>query len=183
MDKSPELDPTKDGFDHINIYSKAATWLGREASNFARSRIDVPDHGAFESIEGYWYWLLSGCERLRALSGVEAKTVGRQAIKQTPKPRPENFEDLIKIAIREKVKQNPGLQRALRDSTLPFTHYYVMSDRKTGIRRVIDANNHPWLLHEWECIRADLRGEPKPIQKELHDQDSEPKQDDQYDLF
>ena len=183
MDNPPVLEPTRDGFDHINIYSRAATWLGREASNFARSRVEVPNHGVFESIEGYWYWLLSGCDELRTLSGVEAKTVGRQSIKQAPKPRPEDFEDRIKTALREKVKQNQGLQRALRESTLPFTHYYVMSDRRTGSKRVIDANNHPWLLHEWECIRAELRGEPKPEQPVQNSSDSEPKQDDQYDLF
>lgn len=162
MESQLTLNPERDGIDHINIYSRGATWLGREASNFSRCRMVVPDHGTFNSIEGYWYWLLTGYDHLRALTGHDAKKIGRETLKRNPGVRPDDFESRIKTAIREKVRQNLDLSRALADSTLPFTHYYVMTNRHTGQSNVIDANNHPWLIHEWECIRAELRGEPKP---------------------
>lgn len=51
------IDHNKDGIDHINIYSKGRTALGRFLSNFAQAEIETED-GEFASIEGYWYWLL-----------------------------------------------------------------------------------------------------------------------------
>ena len=61
--------PSTDGIDHINIYSKGKTSLGRWLSNFAKSPIETED-GHFDSIEGYWYWywLSSKDDTLRALS-------------------------------------------------------------------------------------------------------------------
>lgn len=165
--------PERDGIDHINIYSKGATWIGREASNFARWRVNLPDHGTFNSIEGYWYWLLTGYDHLRSLVGVDAKKIGKEALKTKPARPPEDFEERIKTAIREKVRQHPDLQKALAASTLPFTHYYVMTDRRNGEKRVIDASKHGWVIHEWECIRAELRGEPKPPSPPDNKQDNE----------
>lgn len=51
------IDYKKDGVDHINIYSKGKTSLGRFLSNFAQADIETED-GNFASIEGYWYWLI-----------------------------------------------------------------------------------------------------------------------------
>jgi len=50
--------PETDGIDHINVYSKAKTDLGKFLSNFTYAKIKTQD-GIFSSIEGYWYWLLS----------------------------------------------------------------------------------------------------------------------------
>lgn len=50
------LDPTKDGIDHINVYSKGKTALGRFLSNFAETDLETKD-GHFASVEAYWYWL------------------------------------------------------------------------------------------------------------------------------
>src|SRR5882724_14111 len=75
------IDPKNDGIDHINIYSKGATELGRALSNFAHSPVKLKD-GNFASLEGYWYWLLSNkdakAEILRKLYGWEAKKAGRE---------------------------------------------------------------------------------------------------------
>jgi len=47
---------TKDGIDHINLYSRGHTELGQYLSNFAYTPIQTED-GRFNSIEAYWYWL------------------------------------------------------------------------------------------------------------------------------
>lgn len=49
--------PVDEGVTHINIYSKAKTELGLLSTNFARTPIDHPEFGHFESLEGLWYWL------------------------------------------------------------------------------------------------------------------------------
>lgn len=42
---------TTDGIDHINIYSKGKTTLGRMLSNFACTPFTHPEDGKFASIE------------------------------------------------------------------------------------------------------------------------------------
>lgn len=54
------MDPKTDGVDHINIYSKGKTWLGRELSNFAPlpQSIEVPIMSLTfncHTVEGIWY--------------------------------------------------------------------------------------------------------------------------------
>lgn len=54
-----------DGVDHINIYSKGKTTLGRCLSNFANLGVDFAlgdleefaDYGKFATLEGLWYYL------------------------------------------------------------------------------------------------------------------------------
>ena len=46
------INPQNDGVDHINIYSKGLTELGRFLSNFEHILITTED-GDFNSIEGY----------------------------------------------------------------------------------------------------------------------------------
>lgn len=146
--------PKADGFTHINIYSKGRTALGRWLSNFAREPIETAD-GPFESIEGYWYWLLTGEERLRVLYGWVAKETGKQLIVDphcpTRIPPPEEvFQDAIKTALWLKAKANPRMCAALCASTLPLAHYYVYGEK------VIDAG-YEWLTAEWETIRRSFR--------------------------
>ena len=50
------LKPENDGIDHINVYSKGKTVLGRALSNFSYSRIRIPFLGTFLSVEAFWYW-------------------------------------------------------------------------------------------------------------------------------
>ena len=120
--------PSQDGLTHINAYSKSSTELGRYLSNFARTQIMLPNHGTFQSIEGYWYWL--GCthpskDRLRHLWGFEAKKVGRElGTTDWPGAQVEDFQDHIKAAIRVKLKQNRLGLEMLVASNLPIVHYY-----------------------------------------------------------
>ena len=50
-------DSTTDGIDHINIYSKGYTKLGRLLSNFTKSEFTHPIYGHFMSVEGFWYYI------------------------------------------------------------------------------------------------------------------------------
>lgn len=146
MSKST-IDPKHDGISHINIYSKGATELGRLLSNFAHTPVALPDHGYFASIEGYWYWLQTGQHHaeLRKLHGFRAKQVGRQLRGPVvPGTLPSfEFEERIKIALRCKIEQHPRIQTLLKESKLPFLHYYVtngrVDDRTPGALWMIDV--------------------------------------------
>ena len=62
--------------EHINIYSKSESKLGRMLSNFYHSPFVLEKDGFFNSVEGYWFWLGTRDERLRKLSGFKAKKLG-----------------------------------------------------------------------------------------------------------
>ena len=44
------IDPKLDGIEHINIYSKGKTELGRLLTNFAQTPFIHPEYGRFESV-------------------------------------------------------------------------------------------------------------------------------------
>lgn len=125
-----KLDPREDGITHINTYSRGSTELGQELSNFAHTPFVHPRFGPFESMEGYWYWLSTGCQHdgLRTMWGFMAKQEGKR-LTQVPC---DNFEELICEGIEHKVRQNPSLARRLAHSTLPLCHYYWYGRAETG---------------------------------------------------
>ena len=115
----------EDGVDHINIWSRAQTQLGRDLSNFAHLPFAVPGYGDFDSMEGYWYWVKTGMQynALRHLSGFAAKKVGKQlAVIPMDETR---FRELITKGIYWKLQCHYFLRSALAWSTLPLTHYYA----------------------------------------------------------
>ncbi len=151
--KNPEFvipfDPANDGKDHINIYSMGATILGRRLTNFSYIPFDHPYYGHFCSMEGFWYYLRNGCvdERLRATSGMSAKTLGRQGDKkQMP-----HFRDDIIGAIYQKIIQNETIHKEFIESTLPFAHYYVFDNK------VKQAVGSDWLVDGFENLRVEMR--------------------------
>jgi hypothetical protein len=148
-----------EGIDHINAYSKSTLLLGRQLSNFERSPVNLPEDGYFESLEAYWYWLHTHDESLRSLHGIEAKTEGQKSRKRHSIPCP-NFEDKFKKAMECKLKQNLAILHALKESSLPITHYYVTYEKG---RKVVEMNySNQWIWHHYECLRAKLKGEPEP---------------------
>jgi hypothetical protein len=121
-----------DGIDHINVYSKGRTELGRFLTNFAYCPI-VTEDGPFNSIEGYWGWLgLSENnpvrEQLRTLYGWQAKKLKDDQYKNGDPGRfDENFEAKIAKAVllkmhTDKAKNILRQNQALLD--LPLEHYY-----------------------------------------------------------
>lgn len=120
--KTSVILPENDGVDHLNIYSRGATHLGRVLSNFSHTPFTHPQYGHFESLEGFWYWLRSGMrhEVLKELWGFEAKREGRLYEKVIC----DNFQEEIKKAIQLKIEQTPYLKERFIKSNLPFKHYY-----------------------------------------------------------
>lgn len=143
-----ELSAIHDGIIHLNVYSKAQTELGRTLSNFAHTPFKVPGHEAFESIEGYWYWL--GCydDRLRYVHGYEAKRLGRE-LRAPDWNMSIEFKDHIRVAIRAKLKCLPATCEAIKTCLLPLVHYYV--NRRGGIKDLTEETR--WILDVYEEYR------------------------------
>lgn len=147
-----KVESKNDGIDHINIYSKAKTELGRLLSNFSYSPVDLGEDGKFDSIEGYWYWLLCNHQhkdKLRTAWGAEAKELGRFLNAQDwPTDKSEWFELKIKRALLKKAESNARIQKLLIETNLPFYHYYV---HKNKVSKVSGATD--WFVLAWMKIR------------------------------
>lgn len=139
--------PLSDGRDHINIYSKGQTRLGRLLSNFAHTPVLI-DGIQFQSIEGYWYWLATGRRHnlLCKLYGFKAKQEG----KKFPRIDIYNFQQLICTALRIKVNTYHEIRDLLTQSSLPFTHYYVFNNK-------VVSTASEWVIEEWVKIRQELK--------------------------
>lgn len=142
-------DPKDDGITHINIYSKGNTLLGRFLSNFHRSEINTP-LGKFQSIEGLIYYMGSFDEKLRTLSGHQAKDAGKLLDRQIRLPE-DIFKRIIKESMWRKLTSDGQMVGMLKSSTLPLTHYYVYGNK------VINVEGWDWQIQEWETIRKDLQ--------------------------
>ena len=137
-------DPKNDGKDHINIYAYGGTELGRKLSNFAHSPMFLKE-GSFNSIEAYWYWLQTGDDDLRKLSGKLAKDHGRKSMKTMAK-----WDPMIKLkiasALLHKVIQNPEIFDMIKSAPdLPLDHYYVFKDKQVKGAAM-------WVIEIWELI-------------------------------
>jgi len=113
---------------HINVYSKSESKLGRMLSNFYRCDVHTK-HGKFKSVEGYWYYLQSGYEPLRNLSGYEAKKVGRE-VREGQFFSEKEFQDYILLAIAKKILYNKEIYNEFIKSELPFEHYYIFNGKR-----------------------------------------------------
>ena len=152
--------PDRDGIDHVNVYSKGKTGLGRLLTNFAHTPFTMEKYGTFQSVEGFWYWVSTGMkhDRLRELHGFTAKQTG----KQYEKCFCEGFEDLIKEAIRCKLEQNSYILDELIHNTLPLTHYYFYG--KSPDYKIVQPTQHDWII----TFIEDLRRERKEQRSQHH---------------
>ena len=158
--KPTNINPEQDGVDHINIYSRGKTELGRLLSNFAYLPIQTED-GIFASMEAWWYWQLGtdpDREQLRPLWGSSAKYKGRDLkIPDWPDPL---FLPAFKVkyvkAFQAKLAQHPKLTALLRDSQLPLLHYYTYGTPP----KVICAEEGNWVIELIESERTRLQAPP-----------------------
>lgn len=127
-----DIKPEEDGVTHINVYSKGKTELGRFLSNFAHTPFKCRD-GRFESVEGYWYWLKTGDNKLRRLYGYLAKKHGQQLERQMVGHNPlqfvPDFKERIEDAVIAKLDANPERKEELAKTDLPLEHYYAYGDK------------------------------------------------------
>lgn len=144
------LAPEDDGKTHINIYSKGKTRLGRDLSNFAHTPFTHKEHGAFASVEGYWYWLTRQDERLRHAHGFEAKQLG-QSLPEVKRWHSEKFQSLIVEALEAKLAKHPAISSELSKTSLPLTHYYA--NYYNGKLKVSTPPGSEFLLAHFEAHR------------------------------
>lgn len=139
------FDPVNDGIDHINIYSKGKTELGRWLTNFAFSPFKHPIYGEFDSMEGFWYYIKTGevYEELRWMRGWDAKQYGK-CIEAVPR---EDFEDIICSGIRYKLLHNPVMLNKLINCHLPLAHYYVYGGKAV-------AAGYEWITEYIDSVRT-----------------------------
>lgn len=130
----------KDGVDHINVYSKAKTGLGRSLSNFTYSPFYHDKYGQFDSMEGFWGYVATGHkhESLKTIHGYRAK----EEMKKYERVFNSNFDEEIRSGIFAKLDQNKDIRNALLASVLPFSHYYVYNNTNDtdGLKEVIVRN-------------------------------------------
>lgn len=144
--------PSKDGIDHINIYSKGRTELGKLLSNFTHSPFEHKMYGKFNTVEGFWHWLKTDKQYdiFRECSGAEAKSMS----KNYSFVFNGDFKSEIKKAILLKIEQNEKIKQLLKDSTLPLTHYYYYGTVENG--KVVIPDNSKWVVDYIELIREYL---------------------------
>jgi hypothetical protein len=121
--------PMLDGKDHINVYSRGSTLLGRDLSAFASLDFTHPEYGKFNSLEGFYYYVSTGFkhEEFKTLAGYKVKAIG----KTLPKVYidDDEFYSLIKSAFHQRFEEHKLLKEAFITNKLPMTHYYYYGTR------------------------------------------------------
>lgn len=124
-----------DGVHHINIYSKGKTEVGRWLSNFTYCPIQT-ENGWFNSVEGYWYWIITLNDKLRELDGFPAKKLGKESEK-IMSLSDEVFQQKICKAIDLKLKRNS--KWVAEQCNLPLRHYYDYGGKR------IEKQEYNWI--------------------------------------
>lgn len=137
--------PEEDGITHINVYSKGHTLLGRTLSNFAATSFRIPFMGEFCTVEGFWYWIMTGDNSLREMEGWEAKQEGRKL----PRKRVCPTKRELSIAYRAKLRSYPKLREALKENKLPLAHYYVYGGK------IVEPKEWQWTVDLWYTVVGD----------------------------
>ncbi len=137
-----KYNPEEDGITHINVYSKGKTELGRLLSNFADTPFKHPSLGYFRTVEGYWYYIVTGQERFRTMLGWEAKSEGKKSLSIREHP---DQEELLE-AYTAKLNYNPKIKEMLLSCNLPLTHYYIYNN-------VVKTTQWLWTATLWDNFR------------------------------
>ena len=158
------IQPKNDGIDHINVYSRGATALGRALSNLSDCNIEHPYFGHFRTLEGLWFYMKTGFkdDSFRIVKGMTARDQG----KRMPSDYYPLFSKMFKLGMLEKLERNPQLQRDLIENELPLAHYYVYHTK------VIIQDRHQWQLDYWALLRSALKntGSLNVIRQELQEE-------------
>jgi hypothetical protein len=164
--------PKYETIDHINIYSKSKSPLGRALSNFFYSAFVHPDFGVFKSVEGFYYYLLTGeiHEELKDLHGLAAKRFGESKTVLTKINK--QFKLRMQEAICYKIISNDYIQNLLVESDLPLTHYYYYGERSENPKVYDMSKEHAYMVHAIEEIRIRLQQDGK-----VHRTQNQPKRD------
>lgn len=152
-----------DGVDHINIYSKGKTELGRMLSNFYHAPFEMPELGVFNTIEGLWYYQLKPVEDFKVLNGFECKSLGKRLKLSNDRLNGEDltkFKYNIRKAMWIKANTYENIRIALMSCKLPLEHYYNYGGKKAYA-------GYEWILDSWDKIRLSLVKEEAKLPKEI----------------
>lgn len=146
--------PLEDGATHINVYSGGNTKIGRWLSNFQYAPFNHPEHGNFDSVEGYWYWLKTGTkhDELRTIFGFEAKKLGK-TFEVVNHPY---FRSNVCQAIFSKIMTNEKAKEKIKETTLPFVHYYYFGNMHEAKVKLVPTAD--WQMQFLERVRLYLQG-------------------------
>lgn len=136
-----------DGETHINIYSKGKTEIGKWLSNFSYVPIQT-EHGRFNSIEGYWYWLTTLNDKLRELHGFSAKKLGKES-EMLQQLSAEEFKSCICKAIDLKLKTKH--KWVAESVNLPLKHYYEYGGKR------VEKQEYNWITEHIELRVKQLK--------------------------
>jgi hypothetical protein len=152
-----------DGLNHVNVYSKGNTVLGRLLSNFAETQV-VLGINTFASVESWWYWIKMNninaasmfplftdeqMAEVMTIPGNGAKSYFRKLYKDDSasfSPNKEQFKEIC----RAKLEQHPNVTELLLKNDLPLRHYYVMFEK------VIEIGDYLWTLDVWNELKEEL---------------------------
>lgn len=136
-----------DGVDFINVFSRGKTKLGQLLSNFAHTPFKYKGK-QFESVEGYWFYKVSGGDpKFYLVYGSEAKQRGKEIVNRQPGPTREELKEVYKA----KLESNLHFTKLLRESSLPLAHYYQYNGPP------MSADNYLWTVEIWDEIRNELK--------------------------
>lgn len=162
--KDKHISPETDGVNHINIYTKGRTSLGKFLSNLAKIPVKV-DGITFPSIENYYQYLKismaisnKGLQEkpnllafFKKINPFEAKQkvkiINKQGLKSynvTGKDiqdvvTSDAFRDKILNSIVNKIKANPVFLEEFKKNKLPLKHYFVLKGK------VVEQSNTAWI--------------------------------------
>ena len=157
-----EFLPEGDGIDHVNVYSKSRSKLGRTLSNFAHTPFTLGEN-RFETVESWWYWTKMNkinaanlfptfteeqMIEMKSKIGKEAKTMFRNLYKDDSSSYSPT-KDELKAAYLQKLLEHPEIEKLLLENNLPLAHYYMMFSKK------VSADSTLWTAKLWEEIKAE----------------------------
>lgn len=137
-----KVSPETDGYDHLRIHPRAATMLGRALWHGAHSEFVHPEHGVFQSLEGYWQWLRTGMrhDSLRNQYGQKAFSMGCR-YETVPNKQ---FRAHVCDAIHARIQQTPRVVALMLLSDVPLLQYNDDSYQGDYV-----------VTHQWDwCLQA-----------------------------
>lgn len=153
-----------DGITHVNIYSKGRTSLGQALSNMCLFTFEY-NGLTFHSVEQAWHYF-----KFLHINKTVAEAIMNMddayAIKKYAKPynneataqyvQSEDFHKLMKDVIWTRLNEDHSLQLQIRNSHLPFAHYYAFGNDVTGYKVVDESQKYAWLINIFKKYREQL---------------------------
>ena len=150
-----QVNPKLDGVEHINIWAKGATFIGKFLAPRTLCELSMPE-GRFLCVSAYQYHLT--CKEDSRLSRVYGWETELLATQLSPLPKKQQLpaaelQAKIKKALDQKLKWSEYWQEEFTESTLPFLYYHLDADGNV----VDESRKYRWLLNHLEARRILLQ--------------------------